>query len=187
MMEPQAKSEHILGRRFPWRCFRYLKSLLQQFGLICCLPAEIQNSETIVRAILFPAHIKDGKLKSAAFKSPSGKDEVSIVRHTHMGTDFCKRRATGLSSKRVQYVGLAVVTAAQIRDADAQVTDSRNVYCGHGDISYGIVAPPRDEPSSSATNLLLNERARKIASSARYYKDPLPNSSTWTGSPLLPR
>ena len=60
---------------------------------MCEIPIDIDDTEVIVRAIFEPYHVKKGKLKLQAFKSPAGKDEVSVIRHTYMGTAFCKCKA----------------------------------------------------------------------------------------------
>lgn len=136
-----------------------------------------------------PQHLngKRTAVRLAAFRSPPGKDEVSVIRHRYRGTDFCKLKgkqaAAKNENKNVSYAGLAVVTVRQILDSSAKIADSRRVFCGHADISYGIIRP-RDEPFDSATNLKLDEIIRKLVSVTVYYPDPDPNSAWWTGPHL---
>jgi hypothetical protein len=53
---------------------------------MCHLPTDIAEDETIVRAILCPAHVKEGstEVKHQAFRSRAGTDEVSVIRHSYM-------------------------------------------------------------------------------------------------------
>ena len=148
----------------------------------------VDESEVIVRAIKAPSHLnsKTGKPKLAAFKARNGHDDVSVIRHSHVGSDFCKRKGQLLTDGRDTYLGLAVLTARQIRDAVADVVDSRNVYCGHADITYGFLRPP-NEPNYARENMILDERARKIADTVMFYKDPTPTSKFWVGEELAPR
>jgi hypothetical protein len=103
-----------------------------------------------------------------------------------MGPDFCKRKAKEIANNTAKktYMGLAVVTAQQIRQVGAEVHDSRQHYCGHAHISYGIVAPPPNEPQESEANRKLFQMTRAILEAARYYEDPDPASTAWEGPPL---
>ena len=66
---------------------------------MCHLPTDIAGDENIVRAILCPAHVKLGsaEIKHQAFRSRPGIDEVSVIRHSYMGSgphlvrDGCRR------------------------------------------------------------------------------------------------
>jgi len=134
-----------------------------------------------------PYHFNSkGKLRPAAFRSEPGTDDVSVIRNTYMGSDFCKSKAKEIANNTLgkTYKGLAVVSAQQIRRAGAEILDSRQHYCGHAHIAYGIVAPPRDEPQESEANKKLFEMTRGILSAAIYYEDPSPASPTWAGPPL---
>jgi len=131
---------------------------------------------------------KTGKLRPSAFRSEPGTDDVSVIRHIHKGSDFCKEKALEIAGKTVnkQFKGFAVLTASKIRGVGAQVSDSRQYYCGHAHISYGFVAPPRDEPQQSTTNMALLKMTRAILDAAKYYEDPDPSVLAWTGPPLTP-
>jgi hypothetical protein len=152
---------------------------------MCDIPIPLQDSETIVRGIL-NIHVNDkGKLKSNAFRPKPETDEVSVMRHGYLGSDACKSKARELSKDQVNYQGLAVLLAREIRHAGSQVVDSREGnYCGHAHISHGIVIP-RDEPLESPLNLALGERLRALRTVARYYADPEPLNEIWTGQPLI--
>lgn len=79
------------------------------------------------------------------------------------------------------YVGLAFVSAKDVRRCGAAVVDSRKEYLGHADIINGI-EQPAGEALPPVLMKQLDERAKAIADSARYVKDPNPNSLLWTGS-----
>lgn len=74
---------------------------------MCELPIEIANAEIIVRGIMCPSHVKKDNvsLKPAAFKSKAGTDDVSVIRHTHMGSDFCKAKAKEVANDKAAYAG----------------------------------------------------------------------------------
>src|SRR5437899_8335550 len=91
------------------------------------LPIAIEDGETIVRAIVSPAHYRNGKLATAAFRPPPGKSALSVMRQL-MGDDFCKAKGVeiGNGSPGQKYVGLLAIKAASIREAGSSVTDSRD-------------------------------------------------------------
>jgi hypothetical protein len=154
---------------------------------MCDLPLEIADEEKIVRAIFFPQHIdsRKNKLKPAAFRSPPDTDEVSVIRHTYMGSDFCKVKAKGIAhrSPTITYVGLAALRAQEIRATGSTIHDSREEYCGHAHISHGVVLP-HDEPLNSELNMVVTERCRALRDSAHYYTDPNPSADLWGGETI---
>lgn len=154
---------------------------------MCMLPLDIANEEKIVRVIMTPSHVNQRKntLKPAAFRPRAGTDEVSVIRHTHMGSDFCKLKGQSIAADntKVRYVGLASLTADQIRNTKSTVHDSRNEYCGHAHIAHGIRSQP-DEPQESATNMEITERCRALVSVATYHPDPNPSTPNWEGPTL---
>jgi len=148
--------------------------------MTCALPIDIVNDENIVRLIRTPQHInKNNMLKPSAFRSKVGTDDVSVIRHTHMGTDFCKSKAKKIMT--TDYVGLAVVSAGNIRDAGSKVRDSREEFCGHASIMHGVMILQSDEPPTSQDNLLITERCKRILEYTKYYPDPAPQLDCWTG------
>ena len=126
------------------------------------------------------------KLRPGAFRSEPGTDDVSVIRHTYMGSDFCKDKAKEIANKTIgkTYKGLAVITVEKVRRVGAEVIDSRHVYYGHAHISYGIVAPPPDEPAESQDNKRLLEMTSQILRAASYFEDTDPAAPTWTGPAL---
>ncbi len=92
-----------------------------------------------------------------------------------MGADACKTKAKGIrpNAPEVQYRGLAVIEAQEIRKAGSEVTDSRDGdehCCRHADISHGIAVPPPNEPTAPQ----LIEKLQKLRKAARYCADPDP-------------
>ena len=154
---------------------------------MCDLPIEIIDEEKIVRAVMCPSHLKKDKktLKPAAFRSKAGTDEVSVIRLTHMGSDFCKAKAKEIAggSAVIEYAGLAVLAAGQIRSSGSAIQDSREEFCGHAHISHGFILQA-DEPPGSADNLAVTERCRTLITLATYHADPAPDVSGWTGSQI---
>lgn len=154
---------------------------------MCDLPFEIADEEKIVRAIMSPYHLKKDKITFKAFRPPVGIDEVSVMRHSHMGSDFCKSKAKEIAAKDPKgvkkYCGLAVLLARKIRDVGSEVQDSRGEYCGHADIHHGIILQ-LDEPPGSEDKLKLDERLRELIKVVIYYRDLDPEALTWTSLPL---
>jgi len=105
------------------------------------VPIEIANEEAIVRGICSPYHVSSkGKLKPEAYDPSPATDEVSVIRHAYVGSDFCKKKAKELEDreKRKIYQGLAVLSARQIRSVGSEVVDSRQIFFGHADIKHGF-------------------------------------------------
>jgi hypothetical protein len=146
---------------------------------MCDIPVPVANVETIVRA-LRQFHLKKGKLKlrSSVFRPAPGTDRVSVMRHTYMKSDSCKAKAKEVFTGHANnpYVGLAAITVESVRNCGSEVTDSREQFCGHADISHGIV-PPADEPLDPGLSL----RIRTLNDKAILWIDPAPDAEPWTG------
>lgn len=147
---------------------------------MCDIPFEIADSEKIARGIKTPYHIKkNNTLKAAAFKPAPERDDLSVMRFDYMGSDKCKAHSKNIFGD--SYVGLAVLSASEIRGKGASVEDSRDEnFCGHADISQGMPAPKRGETAAPA----LAERYKSLADAARLYLDPEPNEEFWTGETI---
>jgi hypothetical protein len=149
---------------------------------MCDIPVAIANEETVVRA-LRECHIRKGKLRDNVFRASPGTDEVSVMRHTFLKSDFCKAKAREIASgdQRNPYVGLAAITVGSVRNAGSDVIDSRNEYCGHAHISHGIAVPvPAGEPLAPE----LIGRIRELNGKARLLLDREPNVEAWTGEQI---
>src|SRR5215207_7123795 len=89
------------------------------------LPVAIDDTETIVRAIVAPSHVnKKGRVTAGAFRPPPGKSAISVMRQL-MRDDACKARGLqiGRDSPGQTYKGLLAIRAARIREAGSTVTD----------------------------------------------------------------
>lgn len=145
---------------------------------MCDIPVPVANEETLVRA-LRECHVnRKGKLKENVFRSPAGLDEVSVMRHTYMSSDACKAKGKEIAAGNPNnaYVGFAAISAASIRSLHSEVTDSRQEFCGHADISHGVVVP-EGEPLTPELNL----RLRDLKDRAKLLMDPAPADDSWTG------
>lgn len=146
---------------------------------MCDIPLPITDDEKIVRIIMAGCVNKSNTaVMPRAFRSRPGADEVSVIRHTYTGADFCK--ANGRARGK-DYVGLAVLLAGQIRQAGSAVIDSRDEFCGHAHISHGIVAAPPNEPLPPQDNLELDRKVKALSSVALYHPDPDPRGDGWKG------
>lgn len=146
------------------------------------LPADVSDDEKLARAIFHPFHIKKNKLKSAAFKAPSGRNDVSVNRLLALTSNQCKQKAKEIERKPHKvFRGFAVISAGNVRELGSDVLDSRDPpnYFGHADIIHDIVlekdqaAPPE-----------FNHRLNKMAKAARFHSDADPDGDTWNGDDL---
>jgi hypothetical protein len=144
---------------------------------MCGIPVPVANEETIVRA-LRECHVRRGKLRDNVFRAAPGIDEVSVMRHTHLQSDFCKKKGKEIAAgdQNNPYVGMAAIAVESIRNVGSEVTDSREEFCGHAHISHGVVTPV-GEPL--APELL--QRLRELNDKARLLIDPAPDAEGWTG------
>ena len=153
------------------------------------LPVVIDDAETIVHAIVAPAHInKKGKVAAAAFRPPYGKSAISVMRQL-MGDDFCKNKAVeiGKASPNQTYVGLLTIKAAAIREAGSNVTDSRDEWLGHADLDHGFQSSPEQkpgEPGPAVEFARMTERCQALKKASRFHKDENPDVAGWSGPPL---
>lgn len=155
---------------------------------MCEIPISIADDENIVRAIIYPFHVNKAKtrLTKNAFRSSKGVDEVSVIRQTYTGSDFCKTTGSELAARasvNAKYTGLAVLTPSQIRAAKSEVHDSRKEYLGHAHIAHGIVEPPY-EPLPAAQQLALDQKLETLRNTAVFHSDPNPEGDGWNG-PVL--
>jgi hypothetical protein len=152
---------------------------------MCHMPTDIAGDENIVRVILCPTHVKEGstKVRHQAFRSRPGTDEVSVIRHSYKGSDFCKQKGKEIEAgwPKNFFVGLSVIRAVSIRECGSTVHDSREEYCGHAHISNGFIMPPNEPPASDFL-LALTERCKAIVDKSVYHPDRYTASPKWTGA-----
>ena len=151
----------------------------------CQIPETISGDERIVRVLQYPSHItkKDETIKMQAFRTPAGKDEVSVIRQSYSGTVFCKKwgQKIEVPEEGRKYFGLACLLAKEIREQEAEViyTPKGNHFY-HSDIKIGYI-PIKGEPLPSKFSLKVDT----LAKTARLYKDPNPPSNDWQGEEVL--
>jgi hypothetical protein len=148
---------------------------------MCDLPLHVGDQEQVVRAI-FSNHVKNRTLQKNVFYDR--KDDVSVMRHTLIGSDECKKHSSEVRPQdpRITYKGFAVIGVKAVRDTKSKVTDSRDGnFCGHASISHGILLPPDEDPLYAEQKLALDDRLRTLKSLARFIPDPDPSCETWTG------
>lgn len=148
------------------------------------LPVDITNDEKLARTVFHQFHInKNNKLKSAAFKAPPGRKDVSVNRLIALTANECKKKAKEIESKSQKICqGFAVIEAGKIRELGSEVTDSRDApnYFGHADIIHDVILK-KHQPAPPDFNL----RLTKMAGAARLFLDPTPEEEDWNGEDLL--
>lgn len=152
------------------------------------IPVPIDDSETIVRAVVANAHydVKKGKVRPSAFRPKAGETAISTMRQL-MGDGFCKAKAVEIAenSPGQTYIGLLAITAAQIRAEGSEIADSRSEWLGHADLDHGFPSPPPNEPASAAEFQRMTERCQALLRAAVFQKDPIPESESWDGDQLV--
>lgn len=151
------------------------------------LPIDVHLSETIVRAIVTPAHFdaKKGDIKTGVFRPRSPETSISVMRQL-MGDDFCKNKACEIAaaSPTQTYVGLLVITAAEIRAAGSEVADSREEFLGHADLDHGLPSPPDNDPGSAEDFRKMTDRCQALKKKSLFFPDPAPTVAGWAGEAL---
>lgn len=152
------------------------------------VPNIIESEEKIVRSIFSPVNVtNNNKLRTNAFKSPGGIDEVSVNRLDFTTPHFCKglsKKNENPKSKRA-YFGLALLKAFEIRDSEAEVISSPildkadNYNPFHSDITVGYVKEKGEQLPAE-----INYKITLLTNKARFYKDPNPEHTEWSGDDL---
>lgn len=138
--------------------------------------ANVPDTELLARAIFSPYHInKKGKLKSAAFKAPPGRREVSVNRTSILDENACKQYAKKIASPGC-YQGFAILLTKIIREAGSDVIDSREHYLGHADVIHSFVLE-KNKPAPPE----INHRLKHLAECANFHSDSTPDLERWTG------
>lgn len=148
------------------------------------LPIDISDDEKVARAIFHPFHInKNNKIKSAAFKAPTGRADVSVNRLIALTANECKQKAKQIEDKPSKiYRGFAVIEAGKIRELGSDIIDSRSDpnYFGHADIIHDVILE-KNKPAPPEFNFRLS----KMANAAKAFIDPDPDECEWNGDNLL--
>jgi len=142
---------------------------------MCEIPVAIDDDETLVRAAKVPQHLdkKLQKLRPAAFRQPPGRRDLSVMRHTYLGSDTCKAIAKEKFGEA--YYGFGALTAKEIRKSPVELRDE--TYCGHADIRYGFVGTAGGQAAPQDFQM----QYKRFSDAARFYPDPDIAADTWTG------
>lgn len=164
--------------------------LNQRFKLCWLVPRRVSNHERIVRAIFSPYHVDSKRrLKHSAYDPTPKTDEISIMRLDYMGSSLCKRKAQSFENlaKKKEYRGLAVLNVGAVRNIEMAVGDSREHFCGHGDIKFLIEELRHREPGeplSAEANKRFKDLKDMLVSVSNYVPDPDPRGFDWHGAKL---
>lgn len=143
----------------------------------------IGDKEVLIRAVT-SWNVKNRSLDKNLFKHPD--DAISVSRRTWVAPWLAKLYAKARVEKSQLtppklYVGLAFISARDVKQVGSAVVDSRHEYLGHADISNGV-KQVRGEALPAEISKLLNDRAKAIAAAARFVPDPHARSLRWTQS-----
>lgn len=126
----------------------------------CTIPKVVANEETIARALFQPIHFSNsGKIRGAAFKAPSGKMDVSVMRSSYLSRSECCRRAAEMQKEGKLFAGFALLCVSFVRNLQLNVEDSRQIFCGHADIWHHQPFI-KGEPPSPDINIVLDALAK---------------------------
>ncbi|RUR01416.1 hypothetical protein ELQ94_07925 [Labedella endophytica] len=148
------------------------------------LDPKVDDSETLVRVIKSPFHLKGKKLKKQAFQPPRTKQDLSVIRQV-MGDDFCKNKGVELLAQatNAKYQGLATGLTMDVRRLSAKVIDYPQDFMGHAHIvSFAAHSP--DEPHSPEVMEKLDNYYAKMVEHFLYHPDPKPEVAGWYGPSL---
>jgi hypothetical protein len=155
-------------------------------GAAYALPTDIHDAETLIRTTKAGFHLNNAqnRLKHQAFRPPPGHGVVSVIRQL-MGDDFCKNKSVEICQGTPgEYAGLTALTAAEIRRAASLVIDHPADFVGHAHIDHQLPPIPKDQPPPEDLLPQYDERCKKLAAVATFYKDPAPGTLGWAGPPL---
>jgi len=161
------------------------------FHVFRYLPSEIDDNEVIVRAIFSPYHVdsRNNKLKPEAFDPTPGTDEISVMRSSILGAQWCKRKARKFENPAAKktFRGFAVLSVRAVRAEKFCVVDSRkDNYLGHADIKSGLISPPKGVARHPEELARFRDHRKKLLQLSTYRPDPLPAHRCWKGEQLIP-
>lgn len=141
--------------------------------------------ECIVRAVKPRYHCRPtGTLTKRAFMPDRGASSVSVLRHTILGSDECKRIGAGIIAPG-ECGGLAGAVVEVVQRLGVLVVDRPvEAFDGHAEeIAYEIRRPADSEPQDPASNAELQRLMTELARVFVYRVDPDVDSPAWRGLP----
>lgn len=150
------------------------------------LPRDIGENEKLCRTIYSPINVADkGKLRPNSFRTPSGKDEVSVNRLNFTSPTFCKIEAKRNQNPAIRnYYGFAILTQNEVLESDCEtvyspITHSKAMNYFHADIKIGYIPAKGEELPSRFQKKVID-----LTKKARFYVDPNIDSENWEGEEL---
>lgn len=157
------------------------------------IPLEISQDELIVRGIVHPLFYSKKKITDNAFlPPPSGRKDVSVLRHEFTDSHFCKNHSSSLKIGENSYCGLGVLLAKSVDEVNraeeyklengelinvilkATPNIEENLPM-HADIIYSH-SMDDDEPKT-----LMRKIAKALKKKSEYLHDPQPTEKDWKG------
>lgn len=160
------------------------------------IPRIIDDYETIVRVLnSFECNHKKKPTYRAFLPRHDRKKEgsTSSIRQL-MGDDFCKDKGVEINGgyeawsngRRPLFVGFLAILAIDIKRSDCGVEDTRDIFLGHSDITFGLPDPLPQEPLSASETDALLQRCKALLGFAVLRLDPSPSRPGWS-APTLAR
>lgn len=166
----------------------------------------IDDTESIIRFVYSPFHVKKDKLRREAFLPPKFRTDVSVQRLRYSDEDIC--RQIGMSQQRyeiptkewkgmagfkadtvlakaknnepIQLVSSPIDSAGEYRKIEEIIFSDDPGLPAHADILYDY-HPVEGE----ALPVFVKEYAQYICEKSRYFADPNPSSAKWEGNPVV--
>ena len=153
------------------------------------VPFVVADDEIILRSVDSRHFYRDGRKRPNIFKPPFGKAEVSVMRFQYMPIEECKMRGKEVVfGIKHEFKGFAALKCATIREAKAEVQDSRKIYLCHADIIYSNPRPPEAQPNRAPENpqalMEFEEVARQLVDACKTFLDPAPAGKDWQGEKI---
>lgn len=146
------------------------------------IPRIVSDDEKLVRFILSPLHVKNGRLKGNAYNVGKGSDEISVTRLDYSSPEKCKVLAKDMQNPKGSYCGFGLHYKHEVMECgavDVRRAPNRN-NPAHANIIACMVRPD-DDNDLPAELLLLKD---KLVESCRFFMDSDPDNDKWTGLPL---
>jgi hypothetical protein len=152
-------------------------------------PHEVADDELIVRVVKSPFHLnaKRTRLTPAAFQPPkdSERGDVSVIRWPYTFSEGVVLKAKVREIGGEAYAGVAHLPCRKVREAPADIEDSRKWYQGHADIIIGV-AILLQEPTEGDDGVRIRAIKKALSDASTFLHDPQPLADEWTINELPP-
>jgi hypothetical protein len=185
--------------KFLLKLFQFFQRFFQGTKTISSevnIPLEISEDELIVRGIVHPLFYSKKKISDNAFlPPPSGRKDVSVLRHDYTDSHFCKNHSSSLKIGENTYCGLGILLAKNVDEVNSAgeyklengelirvfLKATPNIQANlpmHADIIYSH-SMDDDEPKT-----LMRKIAKELKKKAEYLNDPYPTEKDWRGQAI---